>query len=519
MLALNRLHRSAMVSQVPRLAALNSHLLTSRMNSTTASEVEFKVKNTARIITLNRPQKLNALNTTMCEEMIARMVEFSRSSSSNMIIINSKSDKAFCSGGDVVQCAKYNLSKEPLKSVEFFEKEYSLDYLLSVYNKPVVSLVKGIVMGGGVGLSVHGPFRVVCESTRFAMPETNIGFFSDVGTSFWLPKLDGNLGYYLSLTGDELSGIDTLIAGYGTHYVPAHRHEELLERLTTLELPELAEDQKGYVFANQDFYKLISEAIEEFTVQIPSQHKFKYTAEELDTIESCFDPQAHKSVEEVIEALINDGSEFALNTVEKLKTRSKISLKLTWNMLVANSQATIHDALTNELKTASKMMLDYRPNDFNEYILKNLINRKSENPEDRKVNPKFTSVNDVPNRLVQGLLSLDAFEPQEDTALPVEETIDALEAVKVSKFPECPDLIPNYAEYPWQMGLPTQAEIERYVKGEDGSNRKYSVTGKEAGKYFLHRYGHRNGVLYKVKHVLDRKTKPNEYGSEYLEWK
>ncbi|KAH3671521.1 hypothetical protein OGAPHI_000224 [Ogataea philodendri] len=489
------------------------------MNSTSAPEVEFSIKNRTRIISLNRPAKLNAITTNMCDEIVPRLVEFSRSDVNDMIIINSKSPKAFCSGGDVIQCAKNNLDKQPLKSVEFFQKEYSLNYLLSVFNKPVVSLVKGIVMGGGVGLSVHGPFRVVCESTRFAMPETNIGFFSDVGTSFWLPKLDGNLGYYLALTGDELFGLDTLIAGYGTHYVPSHKHEALTKRLTALELPQLAANKDISFFEENDFPTLISEAIEEFTEQIPSNHKFKYSAEELDTIETCFNPDTHKTVEKVIEALVNDGSEFALNTIKKLEAKSQISLKLSWELLLSSRDSTIHGALSNELNVAAKLMLDYKPNDFNEYILKNLINRNASNPEDKELHPKYATLTDVPEKLIKSLVSRDNYQPDENGVLSPEQTIESLEALKVSKFEDCPKLVRDYDTYPWQMGLPTQEEIEKYIKGEDDSNRKYSVTAKEAGKYFIGKFGNRNGVVYKVKHVLDRKTKPNEYGSEYLEWK
>ncbi|GME72518.1 unnamed protein product [[Candida] boidinii] len=147
-------------SSTRRLALINNQLRTMATSSTISAEpqeVEFHVKGTSRIISLNRPSKLNALNTSMCQEITPRLIEYSKSDSNNLIILKSNSDKAFCSGGDVIQCAKYNLNKEPLKSIEFFEKEYNLNYLLSIYNKPIVSLVNGIVMGGGVGLSMSAP--------------------------------------------------------------------------------------------------------------------------------------------------------------------------------------------------------------------------------------------------------------------------------------------------------------------------------------------------------------------------
>ncbi|GME94336.1 unnamed protein product [Ambrosiozyma monospora] len=189
-------------------------------------------------------------------------------------------------------------------------------------------------MGGGVGLSVHAPFRIVSETTRFAMPESNIGFFSDVGTAFWLPKLDGNLGYYLSLTGDELTGYDTLVAGFGTHYIPTSKYDELIERLSTLELQTLSVNKERELFGSADeFYALVNEAIEEFTEDIPQNHKFKFTVEQLDLIEKAFDPAKHKSVEQVIDALLKDGSEFAVATVKNLQSKSPISLNLNWELL------------------------------------------------------------------------------------------------------------------------------------------------------------------------------------------
>lgn len=512
-------------SSTRRLALINNQLrtmATSAPISTESQEVEFHVKGTSRIVSLNRPSKLNALNTSMCKEITPRLIEYSKSNSNNLIILKSNSEKAFCSGGDVIQCAKYNLNKEPLKSVEFFENEYNLNYLLSIYNKPIVSLVNGIVMGGGVGLSVHTPFRIVSETTRFAMPESNIGFFSDVGTSFWLPKLDGNLGYYLALTGDELNSYDCLIAGFGTHYIPTNKYEELIERLSSLSLQNLSIDRRNDLFDSKDeFYSIVNDSIEEFTEQIPSNHKFKFNNDELNIIEECFNPIKNKKVINIIDSLLENGSDFALKIAKDLNSKSQISLELTYQLLQKNSKNSIHSSLTNELKLASKMMVNYKQNDFNEFISTNLINRKETIANNLKPKASFSELSKIPESLIEDLISTDVYNPDESSFenLKTEEIIEVLDKLKIDNFTSDDlSLRKDFNSYPYNNGLPTQSEIENYIKGNDSSNRKYSVTKDEAIKYFDMKYKNKNGVYFKVNQTLNRKCKPSEYGEDYLEW-
>lgn len=131
----------------------------------------------------------------------------------NIIVIKGAGDRAFCAGGDVAELAVQirEQGAEGIKtSVDYFEKEYTLDHLIATYSKPYVAFMDGITMGGGVGLSVHAPFRIATERTTFAMPETKIGFFPDVGGSFFLPRLDGETGTYLALTGEILKGAHVL---------------------------------------------------------------------------------------------------------------------------------------------------------------------------------------------------------------------------------------------------------------------------------------------------------------------
>lgn len=498
-------------------------LRTMATSTKTENLVEFNAIGNARTITLNRPQKLNALNTEICKEIIPRLIEFSKSTAANLILIKSNNEKSFCSGGDVVQCAKDNLLKNSEKSIEFFQNEYNLNYLLSIYGKPVVSLVNGIAMGGGVGLSVHGSFRVVTDSTRFAMPETSIGFFNDVGTSFWLPKLDSNLGYYLSLTGDELTGFDTLLLGYGTHYVPSNRFNELIERLSTLELTDLSVDRRNNKVFNShnkaQLFAIVNSIIEEFTVEIPRNHKFKYSNDELNTIEKCFDPTTHKTVDDIIQSLNSDGSKFAIDIVNKLNSKSPLSLNLNWALLLRNKDATIQESLTRELKLAAKLMTNYRDNDFNDFISNKLI-EKNKNHIESKFYP---TLKDVSASTVDDLVSLDVYNPKlqdSENKNELEKAIESLNSLKIDNFSKANETVSNFTKYPHNMGLPSQSEIKSFVEGSlnDNNDAKVLVSFKDTLDYFRMKYDGKVGVDAKVKLVLNRKTKPSEVDSAYIEW-
>lgn len=492
-----------------------SRMMASASKVEEEDDVRFKVSGAARIVSLNRARKLNALNASMCEKIIPRLVEFNRSKVADLIILKSLSPRAFCSGGDVIQCAKDNMANESQKAVNLFHKEYSLDYLLAVYGKPIVSLVNGIAMGGGVGLAVHGPFRVVCETTRIAMPETRIGFFDDVGTSFWLPKLDGNLGYYLSLTGDDLRGIDTLLCGFGTHYVPYDRFDDLVERLSSLQVKKLATGENDTVFYNKhQYYSLVNEAIEEFTSEIPTHHQFKYTPEQLNTIEKCFNPDTHESVPKIIEDLIADGSEFAISTAKKLEAKSPISLAVNWSLMLKNRKRTIYESLNNELKVAAKMMTDYKPNDFTTSVNARLIKKI---PDTTNIKYKYPDLKSVPASVVDNLTSNEIFNPDLSSGENLEDKVAQLQNLNISQFTSCPALIRNYQNYPYSMGLPTEDQVKSYVKtsaGISGLGPSFS----ETLEHFQDEFKDRAGVTYKVKSILNRKTKHGSATDKALHW-
>lgn len=176
------------------------------------------VARTARVgrIILNRPQALNALTTSMVETMTEALGKWA-SEGLRAVTIQSASERVFCAGGDIRKIRQNSLDQRPEESERFFSTEYALNATLASYPVPVVALIGGLCMGGGLGLSVHGPFRVASPRASFAMPETKIGFFPDVGGTHFLPRLPGAVGRYLALTGAQIGAADALAFGLATH--------------------------------------------------------------------------------------------------------------------------------------------------------------------------------------------------------------------------------------------------------------------------------------------------------------
>lgn len=169
-------------------------------------------------ITLDRPKSLNALTLDIVHALHACLDEWQRAAGT-VLVFDSSSDKAFCAGGDVRRIRQNALAGRHADNVEFFTAEYELNLRLAELDTPLVSVIDGICFGGGLGLSVHGAFRVLTERATLAMPETGIGFLPDVGASYFLSRLPGAVGTYLGLTGYRLDAADALYVGLGTHRV------------------------------------------------------------------------------------------------------------------------------------------------------------------------------------------------------------------------------------------------------------------------------------------------------------
>ena len=191
-----------------------------------SDEVITRREGTAGFLSLNRPGALHALTEDMDHAMTAALLEWRGDPEVQAVIIDHAEGRGFCAGGDIAFLRNSALNDGGVSGRKFFYEEYQLNHLLMTYPKPVVAFMDGITMGGGVGISQPAKFRVATENTRFAMPETGIGLFPDVGGGWHLSRLSGRIGQFLALTGARLDGAECKWAGLATHYLP---HDALAE--------------------------------------------------------------------------------------------------------------------------------------------------------------------------------------------------------------------------------------------------------------------------------------------------
>ncbi|XP_064964777.1 probable 3-hydroxyisobutyryl-CoA hydrolase 3 isoform X3 [Musa acuminata AAA Group] len=203
-------------------------------NDGTTNQVLVEDCRFTRILTLNRPRQLNALSTPMIMKLLKLFVAYEKDSDVKLLIVKGNG-RAFSAGGDVAAVVQSVTQGHWTLGAEFFRNEYTLNYIIATYSKPQVSILDGIVMGGGAGISIHGRFRVVTEKTVFAMPETALGFFPDIGASYFLSRLPGFFGEYVGLTGARLDGAEMLACGLATHFVPSMNLTYLEDLLTKVE--------------------------------------------------------------------------------------------------------------------------------------------------------------------------------------------------------------------------------------------------------------------------------------------
>ena len=173
------------------------------------------------ILSLNRPKAIHALTLDMARVMTAALLEWRDDPLVSVVMIDHAEGRGFCAGGDITLLRHSALNDGGVAGRQFFREEYQLNHLLFTYPKPVVAFMDGITMGGGVGISQPARYRIATENTRYAMPETGIGLFPDVGGGWYLSRLPGRIGQYLGLTGARLDGAECLWAGLVTHYLPA----------------------------------------------------------------------------------------------------------------------------------------------------------------------------------------------------------------------------------------------------------------------------------------------------------
>lgn len=194
-------------------------------------EVLFDRRGTAGIVTLNRPAALNAVTPAMVRLLHAQLVVWRDDPAVTRILVTAAGDRAFSAGGDLRGIYAAAQAGRQQDCLAFWREEYRLNAAIKHYPKPYVALIDGIVMGGGAGLSVHGSHRVAGDRFLFAMPEVGIGFFPDVGATWFLPRLPGEFGAYCALTGERLKPADGVALGVATHRVVSARLGDLIDAL------------------------------------------------------------------------------------------------------------------------------------------------------------------------------------------------------------------------------------------------------------------------------------------------
>jgi enoyl-CoA hydratase len=197
----------------------------------TRPEVLFERRGAAGIVVLNRPQALNAVTFAMVGALTRQLQEWERDPAVTRVIVTAAGERAFSAGGDLRALFELGRAGHHQAALAYWRSEYALNALIKRYRKPYVALIDGIVMGGGAGISIHGSHRVAGDRFAFAMPEVGIGFFPDVGATWFLPRLPGEFGLYCALTGERLGGADAVAAGIATHRIASRALPDLLAAL------------------------------------------------------------------------------------------------------------------------------------------------------------------------------------------------------------------------------------------------------------------------------------------------
>jgi enoyl-CoA hydratase len=197
-----------------------------------ADEILFERRGAAGLVTLNRPKALNAVSHAMVRALRAQLDAWAGDAAITRVVIQAAGERAFSVGGDIRALTDLGKAGKHDAMLQFWRDEYPLNAAIKNYRKPYVALIDGMVMGGGVGVSVHGSHRVAGDKFQFAMPEVGIGFFPDVGATWFLPRMPGELGAYCALTGERLGAADALAAGIATHRIRSAQFPALIEGLS-----------------------------------------------------------------------------------------------------------------------------------------------------------------------------------------------------------------------------------------------------------------------------------------------
>ena len=297
-------------------------------------------------IRLNRPKAIHALTQAMCETMSEALIDWRDDDAVEAVIIDHAVGRGFCAGGDVVMLARSGAA-DGCDAAAFFAAEYRLNHLLFAYPKPTLAILDGITMGGGVGISLPCAYRVAAENTRFAMPETGIGLFPDVGGGWFLSRLPGRVGQFMALTGARLDGAECHYLGLATHYVAAADLPDLIDRI--VKAPGRIAGALGAAQSTPPEARIAANQA---------------------AIARIF---ASDHLEEVIVALETDDSDWAATELATIRSKSPLSCKVSLRLLAEGADRVDFAAeMTAEYALATHVV---RTHDFIEGVRALLIDK------------------------------------------------------------------------------------------------------------------------------------------------
>ena len=304
-------------------------------------DILLKVEGHAGFISLNRPSALHALTLPMVHAMTAALLEWRDDPAVKCVVIDHTDGRGFCAGGDIAFLRNSAINDGGESGRKFFHDEYQLNHLLFTYPKPIVAFMDGICMGGGVGISQPARFRVATENTKFAMPETGIGLFPDVGGGWYLSRLEGRVGQFLALTGSRIAGAGCLSLGLATHYLTSNVLAEAKSRIATEDVDRI-DGILGTLSVTPPNSKIV-----ETIVQI-NRHF------------------ASDRLEDILSSLEGDESDWAMKELATLRTKSPQTCKVAQRQLAESSKLTdFADNMAMEYRIASRVIV--RP-DFAEGV-------------------------------------------------------------------------------------------------------------------------------------------------------
>lgn len=309
------------------------------------------------LITLNRPKALNALTYNMCRLMNEQLAEWEEEDYIKAVIIQGAGDKAFCAGGDIRKIYELGINHKYDEAMLFFAEEYRLNAKIHNFKKPYIAILDGITMGGGMGVSIHGSHRIATERMTMAMPETSIGFFPDIGGSYFLSRCPDEVGTYLALTGAHINAVDAAYADLIDGLVSSTHCQEIIQMIAATPLGDEPRET-------------VSNILKEFAVY----EEFTPLKQFRESIEECF---SQSSIESIITHLKKHKGEWHTKAAETLSSKSPTSLKVTLAQLRNGVGLDIHQCLRMEYNMVAHFL---RQHDFYEGIRAMLVS-KDKNPK------------------------------------------------------------------------------------------------------------------------------------------